>query len=161
MLDTAGSPPPFEWTLNGTQVLPNPLFTGVEWTWPTRSHLHLRVVNQQPVTATLMSLRLLDAGGGLSLDDLNAVVVDALPMVLDMLPDPQTLPPQSETAFDAFFDDPNGVPPDHARILTPPYLYVLEAVLVSDDAPYQSDSTHLFAQSTAPFLPMYLPIIQR
>jgi len=160
LLDPA-SPSPFEWTLDGTKVLtnPNPLFTGVEWSWPSRSHLHLRVVNQQPVTTTLMSLQLLDAGGGLSLDELNAVVVDALPMVLDMLPTPQTILPQSEKAFDAYFDDPNGVPPDHAQILNPPYLYVLEAVLQSEAEP--SDSAHLFAQSMAPFLSTHLPIIRR
>jgi hypothetical protein len=158
-LSPAADPPAFEWTLTGTQVLTNPLFTGVEWTWPTKSHLHLRIVNEQPVSATLMSLQLLNAGGGLTLDDLNAVVVDQLPMVLDMLPIPQSMGPQSKQAFDAYFDDPNGVPPDHAQILAPPYLYVLETVLVSEADP--TDSTHLFAQATAPFLPTYLPIIQR
>ena len=161
------SPSPFEWTLDGTKVLtnPNPLFTGVEWTWPTKSHLHLRVVNHLPVTTTLMSMQLFNAGVGLSLDDLNSAAVDTLPMVLDMLPlvggfpTPQTLPPNSETAFDAFFNDPNGVPPDHAQIFAPPYLYVLEAVLVSEADP--TDSAHLFAQSMAPFLSTHLPIIQR
>ena len=155
------SPSAFEWTLDGTKVLtnPNPLFTGVEWTWPTKSQLHLRVVNQLPVTTTLMSLQLFNAGVGLTLDDLNAVAVETLPMVLDMLPTPRTIGPQSETAFDAFFNDPNGVPPDHAQIFAPPYLYVLEAVLVSEADP--TDSAHLFAQSMAPFLSTHLPIIQR
>ena len=149
----------FEWTLTGTQVLTKPLFLGVEWSWPTRSHLQVKVVNEQPVTTTLMSMQLLNAGSGLTLDDLNATVVDQLPMVLDMLPLPQTMPPNSQQTFDAYFNDPNGLPPDHAQILSPPYLYVLETILVSEADP--SDSTHLFAQALAPFLPLYLPLIAR
>jgi len=75
------------------------------------------------------------------------------------LPTPQSLGPQSEQGFDAYFDDPNGVPLDHARILASPYRYVLETVLVSEADP--SDSAHLFAQSTAPFLPVWLPVVPR
>ena len=149
----------FEWTLDGTPVQPNPLFTGVEWSWATRSHLQVKVVNEQPITMTLMTLQLLSPGPGIALEDLSAPVVDALPMVLDLLPVPQTMGPNAEHVFDAYFDDPAGVPPDHARILAPPYQYVLQAVLASENDP--SDTTNLFAQSAGPFLSTNLPIINR
>jgi hypothetical protein len=159
-LDAQGATPPFHWVLSGTLDTPQPMFTGIEFAWPSPAHLRLHVVNEQNVTTTLMSAQLLDAGLGLSLDDLNATVVDQLPMVLDMLPSPQTLAPQSDTFFDVNFDAPGGgAPPDHAQILNPPYLYVLETVLVSEADP--TDSAHLFAQALAPFIPLYLPIIQR
>ncbi len=140
-LDASGQPP-FVWTKDNTTVTPNPRFTGLEWIWIDRTHLRVRVVNEHPMTTTLFTLNLLDADNALMLDDLNADVSNQLPLVLELLTDPLTIPPRSDRFFDVFFDVGGSVtPPDHAPLLEPNHAYIIEALLA--DASDEANSAHL------------------
>jgi hypothetical protein len=158
-LDSQANPPPFVWTLTGTQKLPNPLFTGLEWNWPQPQHLRLRVVNEHPISITLSTLNLLDAGNILTLDDLNGGVAALLPLTLELLESPRTLAPHADSFFDVFFT-PGGqtIPPDMAPLLEPNHPYVLEDDFFGDDP---GDLAHLYTQALAPLIPLYLPLIRR
>ncbi|TMC58149.1 MAG: hypothetical protein E6J26_05400 [Chloroflexi bacterium] len=160
----ATDPSAFTWTNNGTTVTPNPLFTGLEWSWQGFNHLQVRVVNEQNVTTTLMALNLLDAENALGLDDLNGDVAAQLPLVLDLLDTPRTLAPQSDSFFDVYFN-PGGntinTPPYQAPLQEPNHPYVLEAVMNDATDETNGNTAHLYAQALLPFSRLSLPFISR
>lgn len=160
LLDQQTGLPNFYWTQDGSQVLPNPLFTGLQWDWLTPSNLRIHIVNGQPITFTLNTLTLLDAGVPLALDDLNDAGVGGLPAVQDWLATPQILAPLSDSFFDITFSTNRpSRSPSAAPLLEPNHPYVLQAVLAPEDDP--GNSIHLFAQGLSPQIALYLPIITK
>ena len=158
-LDPSTSPLNFYWTQGASQVLPNPLFAGLQWEWTTPSHLRIHIVNGQAITLTLTMLNLLDGGNPLTLDDLKNDAVANLPEVLALLDTPQTLGPQSDSFFDVFFNANNQtIPPNTAPLLEVNHPYIIQAELAADDS---GNGTHLFAQGLSPQVSLYLPLIAK
>ena len=150
----------FYWTQDVTQVLPNPLFTGLQWEWLSPSQLRIHVVNGQPYTTTLVALNLLDAGVPLTLDDLKDESINNLPAVLIIIDTPQTLAPQSESFFDISFSPSRPTKLSSApALLVSNHPYVVQADLaVGDDL---GNTARLFAQGLSPQISLFLPLITR
>jgi len=160
-LDTQ-NPPAFQWTLTGTAVPTLPLFTGLEWNWPSPAHLHLRVINGQPVSMTLLAANLLDADTGLALEDLVGDTVGTLPLALELLETPATIGPSADRVFDVnFVPHASPSPPDTAPLLATSHSYVLEVLMEPEDDP--GNTVRLFSQALSPDFPLstHLPIIRR
>jgi hypothetical protein len=159
-LDPSTSPLNFYWTQGASQVLPNPLFAGLQWDWSSPSHLRIHIVNGQAITLTLTTLKLLDGGNPLSLDDLKNDSIANLPEVLELLDTPKDLAPQSDSFFDVFFTTANQtIPPNTAPLLEVNHPYILQAQLAAADDP--GNTTNLFAQGLSPQNTLYLPIIEK
>jgi hypothetical protein len=160
-LATGGALPPFQWTANGAPLQPSPMFVGLQWSWQDRRNLRVQLFNDQPVTVTLMSLNLLDAGEPLSLDDLSADIANQLPMATEVITEPRTLAPGESSFFDVFFDltltgahvfQPLGSPPASSQP------FVLQVEVAAEDDP--GNTAHLYAQGLA--LPLvYMPAVLR
>jgi hypothetical protein len=160
LLDQQSGLPSFSWTNNGNPVLPNPLFTGLQWEWITPSHLRIHIVNGQTITATLNMLNLLDSDTALSLDDLKPDTIGSMPTVLILVDTPQVLAPQSDSFFDITFalNRPTRQP-NAAPLLAANHPYIIQAELGFEDDPW--NTAHLFAQGLSPQNTLYLPLIER
>lgn len=155
----ASSQSPFVWTKDNTTVTPNPFFAGLEWNWLDPTHLRIRIVNEQPLTMTLMTLNALDAGNVLALDDLNGDVSSQLPLVSELLSTPMTLAPGADSFFDVFFSaSANAARSNRPGSLDPNHPYVIEAVM--SDANDDGNRVRLYAQSLSLSM-SYLPAIFR
>jgi hypothetical protein len=150
----------FQWTLTNTAVPTRPLFTGLEWDWPEPSHFRVRVVNEQPLSMTLVALNLLDADTMLPLEDLVGGVADQLPMALELIDTPVDMAPSADSFFDVFFVAGGAAnPPSQAPLLEPNHPYVLEVIMDPTDDP--GNTVRLFSQVLSPLIPVYMPVILR
>ncbi len=141
--------PEIAWTAGGRKLQPAPLSVDLAWQWVSQTHLRVHLYNRQDVPLLLFGLNLLDAEAPLELDDLNADGVAALPMVADLAPEVQRLPPKADSFFDVFFDA------QAVSFPAPDHPLVLEANLAAEDD--SGNTLHLYSQGLAPLNRAFLP----
>jgi hypothetical protein len=100
----------FTWRNGGADVPPPLVAPGLAWSWPASDTLDLQVTNGSAVSLTLVALDVLDPGAGLTVDDLDAALASALPLVAQAITEPVDLLPGADlgvaVSLDAGADPP-------------------------------------------------------
>ncbi len=137
---------PTAW-LSGTQeLLPAPLFAGIEFNWLDRNQVTVKIVNEQATTMTLDVATAEQPEVLLPLDDLTSDVAAQLPFVAELITEPLTLPPLASQSFAV-----------QLTALNQPIVF--EAQMSREDDP--GDVVHLLAQTMVPGWQVFLPIVMR
>lgn len=156
-LDRESGLPPFYWTWNGERVQPDPILPGVGWDWVSRDLLRVQILNGHTFSLTLQALNLRDPGEAVMLGELTGDMVGQMPLLQDLLPTPQTLPPGSSRVFDVPLGGGNGrLALNQAE---PDQPYVLEMVLVDESDP--DNMVRVYTQGLLTEPELYLPFITR
>lgn len=134
------------WLSGTTELLPAPLFAGIEFDWLARDQVTVKIVNEQATTMTLDVATALQPETLLPLDDLTPDVAMLLPLVGELITEPVTLPP---LAFQSY----------KVQLTAINQPIVFEAQLSREDDP--GDMVHLLAQTTVPGWQLFLPVIFR
>lgn len=134
------------WLSDTVALAPAPLFAGIEFDWPARDQVTVRIVNEQAVTMTLESAGALQPEVWLPLDDLVPDIAQQLPFVAELITEPLTLPPLASQSFDV-------------QLTTLNQPIVFEVRLSPEDD--SGDVFHLLAQTTVPGWQVFLPIVLR
>jgi hypothetical protein len=134
------------WLSGTTPLVPAPLFAGIEFSWPARDQVTVKIVNEQALTLTLESAAALQPEVLLPLEDLTPDIALQLPFVAELITEPLTLPPLSEQVL--------VVP---LPVLNQPIVFEMQ--LTAEDDPF--NSVYLLAQTMAPGWQVFLPIVMR
>ena len=134
------------WLSGTTELLPAPLFAGVEFNWLNRDQVTVKIVNEQATTMTLDEAIALQPEVLLPLDDLTPDIALQLPLVAELITEPLTLPPLAAQSFDV-----------QLTALNQPIVF--EARLSREVDP--GDVVQLLAQTTVPGWQVFLPVIRR
>ena len=139
------------WKSNGQTVGDPPHYIGLHFNWLSPGQLRVELTNPLAVTATLMTLNVLQPEQPLALDDLNADVASQLPLFTEAITQPVTLASHGTFVFDLSFAQMEQLLLDQAL--------VVDVVLSPEDDP--DNVTHLVAQTLGQVTRVHAPLVLR